>query len=78
MLTSALEMPVARDDGSVALKYAPRPLTAACHRSSVVVSWPLTGTGQLQTVPAVCHEQSPEPAVKPSFTETKSPVVSVR
>ena len=78
MLVSALARLLARLTGSVALKNAPRPLTAACHRSSMFSTAPTLGVGQLQTVLAACQVQTLELAVLPSLTAGKSPVVSVR
>src|ERR1700741_4357569 len=65
----ALFRPDASVAGSVALKYVPRPLTAACHRSSMFSGAFDDGVGQLQTVPAVCHVHTVLEAVAPVRTE---------
>src|SRR5262245_5017484 len=46
ILSNASFKPVTTDAGSLALRYLPRPFTAACHRSSAVVGSSADGTGQ--------------------------------
>src|SRR5512145_3340236 len=64
--------PSVSEFGSPALKYLPRPLTAACHRSSSVLGLFEEGTGQLH-VPLV-HEQA---LLVPALIFAKSPVAEV-
>src|SRR5512139_207115 len=69
---SACCRPWVREFGSLALKYLPRPFTAACHRSSSVLGSLDAGTGQLQL--PVVHEQA---LFVPALILAKSPVSAV-
>ena len=69
---SACCRPWVSEFGSPALKYLPRPFTAACQRSSSVLGSLEAGTGQLQ-VPVV-HEQA---LLVPALIFAKSPVDAV-
>ena len=71
----ALVSPVCSVFGSLALKYWPRPFTAACQRSSSAVGLSATGCGQLQ-MEAVPPGENEQP-VAPVRICWKSPLIAV-